>query len=655
MHKNIFKKNIRIKDRNIMLIGYVYTLIPVYVFFVGYFKSYISVILTIILTYTLIQVQKNNSNKEYFNIKLGSIIIILIISGTWVYTSGVGGYWLQRADWQWRNALVNDLTNYSWPVIFPDTNTTLIYYFNFFLPSAVVGKIFGIDASYLTLLLFTWLGVVISILLVTSLLKCTEIKKILVLALFFISYGGLEQLRGPIVQVFGLNRGAAYQFSSNTTLLDWVTNQTIVVWIMIPILLKNRNIKNYAFNGFCTLTSAPLPFCGYFLICIIDAVYQLYTKYKKEIKVWLFDCLSKVNLISSLVLIGAYYLFYSLNTSVNGYKDFSGFGIYTPLSLLAKSYGSGQYITFMLFNFGLYAFLIYSQFKKNILYWCIVLSLLILPFFRVGFGWDFQMRATIPALFLLMIMCLDYILDSNTRFLLSKVLLISFFGFNLCSLYAFRADIYAKTQLNNDIKIRTDELNTFANKNINGMYCGGWLMNFISEKYSDSIFFKYLARKKSHSAINRDKKITSNFLNKHNFEFISGRYKISPLSNKTSHLFISNGQFSLSECEPNFILSDSIKDSYYQFFFGNFLYPNIYVVNESNLSLSGFVKGGGSQAIFGSVFVPNSECFNIVPAGDGSYFFVWFNKYALTFNGKNISVKSFDKSIEQKWNLEFVD
>ena len=65
------------------------------------------------------------------------------------------------------------------------------------------------------------------------------------------------------------------------------------------------------------------------------------------------------------------------------------------------------YVMFILLEVGIYILFLYKYQKKNPLFYIIIGCLLIIPLFRVGYGSDFCMRASIPALILLMLMCLQ--------------------------------------------------------------------------------------------------------------------------------------------------------------------------------------------------------------------------------------------------------
>jgi hypothetical protein len=82
-------------------------------------------------------------------ITIGGIILV------WVYVSGIGKFVAQNQDHDIRNAMFKLLIEEDWPIIYLnppveyfDKPIALVYYFAFWLPSAVVGKLFGETAGW---------------------------------------------------------------------------------------------------------------------------------------------------------------------------------------------------------------------------------------------------------------------------------------------------------------------------------------------------------------------------------------------------------------------------------------------------------------------------------------------------------------------------
>lgn len=66
-----------------------------------------------------------------------------------------------------------------------------------------------------------------------------------------------------------------------------------------------------------------------------------------------------------------------------------------------------RYLLFYCLEFGIYLYFICKYRKRDPLVYLITIILVICPFIKVGGDYDFCMRASIPALFILMLLCMD--------------------------------------------------------------------------------------------------------------------------------------------------------------------------------------------------------------------------------------------------------
>lgn len=127
-------KGIRISSKKLVLLAYCYMVIPIIIFFVGWLKIGIGIVLSFVLLFGLYHfIKKRYEKDEYFFIEAKSICIMLALVCIWVFLSGVGGYFCQRSDLHWRNAVFRDLIDYSWPVIYPETGNALVYYYIYWM------------------------------------------------------------------------------------------------------------------------------------------------------------------------------------------------------------------------------------------------------------------------------------------------------------------------------------------------------------------------------------------------------------------------------------------------------------------------------------------------------------------------------------------
>ena len=78
-----------------------------------------------------------NQKKEYkdktIEIELKWIIVVAVALMFFVWISGIGRLSVSNYDSPWRDAIYNDLVNYSWPVKYPETGYSFVYYYTFWL------------------------------------------------------------------------------------------------------------------------------------------------------------------------------------------------------------------------------------------------------------------------------------------------------------------------------------------------------------------------------------------------------------------------------------------------------------------------------------------------------------------------------------------
>lgn len=539
------------------------------------------------------------------------------------------------------------LDDYSWPVIYPKTGNALSYYYNFFLPAALVGKILGWKAANIFLCLFTWAGVCISMLLICKIFKINSLKYSFLIAITFVVWQGMESLRIPLINLLNIGSAIGYQYSPNNTLLQWVTNQTIVPWIAVPLFLDKRNIRTYIYLGMCVLSSAPFPFVGMFVFLAIDGVAQLCKNYKYNIQNWLRDVFSMPNLSACFIIL-AYLFFYMSNTAATGSTGVGGFGLYVPIDQFSWK----QFVflvSFLFFNFIIYALLVYKENKKDSIYWTTCISLLLIPHFRLGTGNDFGMRVSIPAQFILMIFILKFFLcdDLNAKSI-RYLLMTGIMSIAMLNIYNdFISRLTVRTHVETENELFRDDLSTFSNKVYGCCYVGGGLENFICKYPEETFFFSKLCKSKSMSLIQTDCVVANKYLENNNFLLVSGDYKISPITDITSTLFYEGDALSIRNGINYTTISDSTVSGRYEFYFVPDNRIWLFSEEQDEIVLS---YGAGSQ-IWGTSELNNNQLFSIEPIDD-AYLIVWDGRYALTYSQKNVYWNMIDYSESQLWKIE---
>lgn len=410
--------------------AYCYLIIPYVLFVIGYCKWWISAPITIIVLTALVMAIRTTNLPEIPLIgkkQYGIIAMTIILSVIWVYLSGIGKPVPQNMDQQVRNGLYEMLVNYRWPVErgifnadFLAERRALVYYIGFWLPSAVVGKIWGIQAGYYAQFVWAVLGVI----LVCSLMWHWKKEVVVAAIIFLIFFGGLDYLgflrteRYPILGIQHLEWHAGpgkYQYSSMTTQLGYVFNQAVPTWVATALIMNLKDKKNIVFIWGAVMLHAAFPFIGLLPVVVffmLKNVKDIRSDDKMKRILWLKEVFSYQNVMGGGVIGITTFLYFIGNESgkkIGVMADTLEKEIQTtstPLGNLGSGidwWGEiGTYCLFIILEIGVYSFFVAKRQRKNALFYLIVVSLLLIPFVKVGDSADFCMRASIPLLFILM-------------------------------------------------------------------------------------------------------------------------------------------------------------------------------------------------------------------------------------------------------------
>ncbi len=381
-------------------ITYIYLALPFIIFCMGWLR--LTIVLPIIAVILWVLWQYFNSDQESKNEFPSRITVYLLFAtGLWVFLSGVGGYTFQNWDHHWRNVVLRDLINYPWPVVYASPESgpikMLIYYVGYWLPAALVGKIFGWGAANFALFLWTWLGVLLVTLQLSFKLKTSALKTILLLVLF----SGMDALSPLLfaqeyptlwlpIQHLEIWSGNL-QYSSFTTQLFWVFNQAVPAWLCIALILESDRqehstafqISQKIFIWSLCFFFAPIASIGLFPYLLLEWFKRI--DFKSPFKNLRFDAL-----LASGIIALVSYLFFSSNSAAQE----RGF----------QSVAIKDMLVFFLLDGGI-LWLLLAPLKWRDPRWALTgFLLLVLPFIQFGNGRDFVMRASIAPLFYLLLM-----------------------------------------------------------------------------------------------------------------------------------------------------------------------------------------------------------------------------------------------------------
>jgi hypothetical protein len=495
--------DIQVCPSTLTFLAYGYLVLPCLVFFLGYLRIAVGIPAAVLLMYSFWRCLRSTSADcgDEVTVSRKVLLVIGFVVLAWTFFGGLGGFWFQTSDWMERNAIYRDLITRPWPVVYPSKGSALSYYIGHWMVPSVIPHLLypaiGYDAAWLLgrLLLWawTWLGVCLVVLELIQLVHAAGNKQQLVALVVFIFFSGMDIigviLRHKLGEAFDpgllhLERWADQaQFSSNTTCLYWVFNQSVAPWLATLCFLREKAPSNYVLLLVGSLLCGPFPTVGLAVLMFAKAVTWVVRSARegrmasKEILIHL------VSVQNVLVLLGAFSIvaMYLLSNKAAS----AGASILSGGDLIPTK----RYIAFIVLEAGAFAAMVWHERSHDPLFYVAVVFLCICPFIRIGEGYDFTMRASIPALLLLMTWCLEMVLEKGdakaTRYRLRRAILIVCLAIGTItpSVEIYRGLYHAATDhLTENDGLYSIEDFDFVNT------------NFECPDYTDKPFFRYLAK-----------------------------------------------------------------------------------------------------------------------------------------------------------------
>ena len=510
----ILNMKLIIKIKNVYVLSLVVISLPIFIFFITWLKIYIGIIATVVLFFGLKSIYKEFNDDEAMELPLLAVIISFVLIGLWIAYSGIGGYFFQTGDNHWRNAILRDLITFSWPVKYSDNDTALVYYLMYWLIPAAIGKVAGWQIANFALYLYTFIVVFIIFLQIAKYLDVQRSWELIAIAIILVFWSGenfiglvTSNLLGICIHPigFGSSEGwldyirngydCSYLYRSNIDALCQVYNQTVIPWLIVTLVLNVPKVRVMGFLGLCAVCYGPIPFIGLLPILFVLCLMEIKREHYQILSIpFLKQLVSIPNMCAVMTILPIMWLFYKSNIAFSESNQGSYITGFVPL----EAYDLARWGTLLLFwilEFGLYSIILWNKNKKNPLYWCVIMTLIIVPFFKIGTIRDFCMNASLPCLFILMILVMDFIIkeykvkEGMTRW---EVMRYDFLVFLLIlSMTTLIFDGVSKVyymQANHVFPYIADDIVTLNGKDVDEN------KNFLVPDWESSAFFKYLAK-----------------------------------------------------------------------------------------------------------------------------------------------------------------
>lgn len=435
----MFSKKVTVDLSLVIGICLVYIYIPCYMFVVGWTKPVVAIFVMAMMTLSVIGMVKG-LRKQDREIELNVLILIMafLIALVIGWLSGWAGFGHQTEDWPKHNAIIRDLLEREWPVVYHngEEEAMLTYYIGQYVFPSGVGKLLRL--SFEQTLILNWLWSSFGLALVFVVFMCaaqaTTGKKQLVCILTVVFAGGLMSLQQSIGSVLypetvsiGLPGWQDYfftygrymlQFRTNFISIRWAFGQTLVPWMIVIILYMVKNhVKYYVplllpailFGAFSSISIILIAVCLWVGDCVQK---KSFSKIMKDT----FSVENCVSLASLGIVLFIYYLGYIIQTKPEGER----FSIQNFINR-----DIGIYILFVLGSFGLYAMIVMKEHKKDVAFWSCVAVMTILPFFKFGVANDLLMGACIAPSMLLYVLLIKWLFYQNAAGQFRKGILVA--------------------------------------------------------------------------------------------------------------------------------------------------------------------------------------------------------------------------------------
>jgi len=441
LERNTMEKKISypVFIKNLTRSTFIFLVIPYLIFFHGWLYWWLAFPMTVICLLPILwgwkqPIESSDSAREEQsgNISLGQIAIACGAALFLALISGTGGWGWQNTDWNKHNTLLRDLIEQPWPLIYQIDGFRLPfdYYFAFYLPAALIGKIFGWFPANHFLLVESWVGLSLVFLWGFPLIKHSSWKVILIVGCF----AGLDiiglllttpiapMLLGEPLSIYDLEWWSiAWNYPSFNRVFVWMPGQGITGWLITSLILHEifNSQRKYTlwYLGLGTLWSPFVTF-GLLPIVLTDWISK-----RHEIAGWLRKY-ALPNLCGVILggLIGFMYFskLYPLPPHIGG-EILSTF-IFTLAGGDAEIIAGlvVLWVLFWLLECGIYGILTWrlldKEDKQSRLILAVVLVVLaLLPSYTYGYYNDLLHKASIPAIFTLSILIGQVILNHNEK------------------------------------------------------------------------------------------------------------------------------------------------------------------------------------------------------------------------------------------------
>ncbi|MBR1796714.1 MAG: hypothetical protein IJ757_01675 [Clostridiales bacterium] len=496
-----------------------YLILPVIIFFLGYLRPLWAVVFTGLTVVATIWVMRDIGRRtdgtaigeaqKSVTIKPSYLLTVIPLILIVMYFGGVSEYGWCTIDHRIRYAILNDLIDYRWPVIYDlstqqnpvvanalgEGHVAFAYYFVFWMIPAVAGKLFGMTVA--RLVLFIWTGIGLFLIAIGASLMYGKASKALFLGLML--FAGFDVIPYFMRQLQGV--GSMWEdWTSNLRIVGNfyqimnVFHQSVPGWLITIMLLLLVNSRSVGYLGALMFCYSPWAAIGILPMCVCKIAVELINNKKSR---WARELFTIGNIITPIVFFICFAPFYTSNPNARNDSGFIWTFYASPLKFIE------DYILYAFFEFGAWYLLIRKSHRKDPMLITALVTLLVFPIYKISYANDLLMRGSMAPMFLISLYAVMLVTDNfhemmkkDCRKVKPRIMVLLL----IASAYSTINLLLLSSLLSYQIVVKGDTENyvaydivSFGNirdeQNLDVVQS-----QFFVNDYEDVIFFKYLAR-----------------------------------------------------------------------------------------------------------------------------------------------------------------
>lgn len=382
------------------LTAIIYVALPNFLFFFGWLNIPFAITFSGLTFFAIKSLFSDLGVAHKHALGMRPTLIFIVIAAIWCIFGGAGHFTYANHDWPIRDAVYADLIYSQWPPAYAiDDSSALLLRsaFGYFLPSALITSLVGIQVADWTLYLWTVIGITIFLKLLP--IDAQNYRKLFTFIAIVIAFSGIDII-GVLIMTgewpmfpLRLEWWTRFSYSSLSGQLFWAPNHTLPLWIGAALFFRHWGHPCFFRIAavFVPLTLiwtpfAPLAFIPFFCLYL--------TRFAVS-RPLLPNCLQIIWGIALSLLLCLF-----LTITIEGIETTSG---------VAHAGGSQTfweaYLVFTMVEFGALSLLLITRIKasKSIFLFSVIV-LLTLPFVFFGPSNDLLLRVSVPPLIFLMIL-----------------------------------------------------------------------------------------------------------------------------------------------------------------------------------------------------------------------------------------------------------